>query len=60
MVIVLRAVDLPIEGIGLILTIDWLLDRFRTTVNVWGDSVGAGVVEALENGGTSEGEKAAA
>lgn len=56
MVIVLRAVDLPIEGIGLILTIDWLLDRFRTTVNVWGDSVGAGVVETLENGGTSERE----
>ena len=54
MVIVLRAVDLPIEGIGLILTIDWLLDRFRTTVNVWGDSVGAGVIETLENGSTSE------
>ena len=54
MVIVLRAVDLPIEGIGLILTIDWLLDRFRTTVNVWGDSVGAGVIETLENRSTSE------
>ena len=22
-------------------------DRFRTAVNVWGDSIGAGVVEAL-------------
>ena len=49
MVIVLRAVGLPLEGIGLILTIDWLLDRFRTTVNVWGDSVGAGVIERLES-----------
>jgi len=48
MVIVLRAVGLPLEGIGLILTIDWLLDRFRTTVNVWGDSVGTGVIETLE------------
>jgi Na+/H+-dicarboxylate symporter len=48
MVIVLRAVGLPVEGIGLLLTVDWLLDRFRTTVNVWGDSVGAGVVETLE------------
>jgi Na+/H+-dicarboxylate symporter len=48
MVIVLRAVGLPIEGIGLLLAIDWLLDRFRTTVNVWGDSVGAGVIETLE------------
>ena len=49
MVIVLKAVNLPIEGIGLILTVDWLLDRFRTTVNVWGDSVGTGVIETLEN-----------
>jgi len=48
MVIVLKAVGLPIEGVGLILTIDWLLDRFRTTVNVWGDSIGAGVIETLE------------
>ena len=49
MVIVLRAVDLPIEGVSLILTVDWLLDRFRTTVNVWGDSVGAGIIETLES-----------
>lgn len=45
MLIVLNAVHLPVEGIGLILAIDWFLDRFRTTVNVWGDSVGAAVVE---------------
>ena len=49
MVIVLKAVGLPIEGIGLILTIDWFLDRCRTTINVWGDSVGAGVIETLES-----------
>ena len=49
MVIVLRAVDLPVEGITLILSIDWLLDRFRTTVNVWGDSIGAGVIETYES-----------
>lgn len=47
MVIVLRAVDLPLEGVELILAVDWLLDRFRTAVNVWGDAVGAGVVERL-------------
>jgi len=45
MLIVLNAVNLPAEGIGLILAVDWLLDRFRTTVNVWGDSVGAAIVE---------------
>ena len=45
MLIVLNAVNMPTEGIGLILAVDWLLDRFRTTVNVWGDSVGAAIVE---------------
>ncbi|WP_321282024.1 dicarboxylate/amino acid:cation symporter [Marinifilum fragile] len=56
MVIVLKAVHLPIEGIGLILTIDWLLDRFRTTVNVWGDSVGAAIIERYENIETTSNE----
>ena len=54
MVIVLRAVDLPVEGITLILSIDWLLDRFRTTVNVWGDSIGAGVIERYESADSAE------
>ena len=49
MVIVLKAVDLPIEGISLILVVDWFLDRCRTTVNVWGDAVGAAVINRLEN-----------
>jgi Na+/H+-dicarboxylate symporter len=49
MVIVLKAAGLPIEGIGLILAIDWLLDRFRTTLNVWGDSVGAAVIDHAES-----------
>ncbi|MHC8441858.1 MAG: dicarboxylate/amino acid:cation symporter [Candidatus Eutrophobiaceae bacterium] len=44
MLIVLSAVNLPAEGIGLLLAVDWFLDRFRTTVNVWGDSVGAVVI----------------
>jgi Na+/H+-dicarboxylate symporter len=49
MIMVLQSVGLPIEGIGLLLSIDWFLDRCRTTVNVWGDSIGAAVVETLEN-----------
>ena len=44
MILVLQAVGLPLEGIGLLLSIDWFLDRLRTTVNVWGDSVGAAVI----------------
>ena len=45
MLIVLNAVGLPIELIGLIIPIDWLLDRFRTGVNAFGDSVGAAIVD---------------
>ena len=45
MVIVLTAVGLPLTGIGLILAIDWFLDRLRTTVNVFGDTVGAAVID---------------
>jgi Na+/H+-dicarboxylate symporter len=47
MVIVLTAVGLPLEGIALLLAVDWFLDRFRTTVNVWGDSVGVAVIDRL-------------
>ena len=60
MVIVLRAVDLPVEGITLILSIDWLLDRFRTTVNVWGDSIGAGVIETYETRDSTDSTEAPA
>lgn len=49
MVIVLQSVGLPLDGIGMLLAIDWFLDRCRTTVNVWGDSVGVAVVESLDN-----------
>jgi Na+/H+-dicarboxylate symporter len=47
MVIVLTAVNLPLEGIGLLLAVDWFLDRFRTMVNVWGDSTGAAIIERV-------------
>lgn len=45
MVLVLEAVGLPAEGIGLILAVDWLLDRFRTSINVWGDTIGAAILD---------------
>jgi Na+/H+-dicarboxylate symporter len=47
MVIILEALDLPFEAIALIFVIDWLLDRFRTSINVWGDCVGAAVIDNL-------------
>ncbi len=53
MIIVLTAVDLPLEGIGMLLAVDWFLDRVRTTVNVWGDAVGAAVIERILPSGNS-------
>ena len=47
MVMVLDTLGLPAEGVALILSIDWLLDRCRTAVNVLGDSIGAGIVDHL-------------
>lgn len=48
MTVVLSAVGLPLEGIGLILAVDRILDMFRTTVNVYGDSCVAVVVAKTE------------
>ncbi|XP_027461646.1 excitatory amino acid transporter 1 isoform X1 [Zalophus californianus] len=47
MVIVLTSVGLPTDDITLIIAVDWFLDRLRTTTNVLGDSLGAGIVEYL-------------
>ena len=46
--IILTAVGLPLEGLGVILAVDRILDMCRTAVNVWGDSCGAVVVAKLE------------
>lgn len=49
MVIILQAVNLPVEMQGIILAVDRVLDMGRTAVNVWSDSCGAAVVDAMEN-----------
>jgi Na+/H+-dicarboxylate symporter len=48
MTVVLNAVGLPLEGIGLILAVDRILDMFRTTVNVFGDTCCAVVIAKSE------------
>jgi Na+/H+-dicarboxylate symporter len=48
MTIILTAVGLPLEGIGLILAVDRLLDMSRTMINVWSDSCGAVVIAKSE------------
>ena len=47
--IILSAVGLPLEGIGLILAVDRILDMIRTSVNVWSDSCGAVTIARSEN-----------
>ena len=37
MTLVFDAVGLPKKYIGVLLTVDWFLDRCRTTINVMGD-----------------------
>ena len=49
--IILKAIGLPAEGLGLFIAVDRLLDMCRTTVNVFSDSCCAVLVAK------SEGEK---
>ncbi len=46
--IILGAIGLPLEGVGLILAVDRVLDMCRTAVNVFSDSVAAVVIGRLE------------
>ncbi|HED07202.1 MAG TPA: dicarboxylate/amino acid:cation symporter [Ignavibacteria bacterium] len=46
--VILSAVGLPLEGVGLILAVDRILDMGRTAVNVWSDSCGAVIIAKSE------------
>ncbi len=48
MAVVLNAVGLPLEGIGLILAVDRILDMFRTATNVYSDTCGAVIIARSE------------
>lgn len=47
MSIVLSAVGFPLEGIGLVLAVDRIVDMFRTGVNVFGDCIGTVVIDPM-------------
>jgi Na+/H+-dicarboxylate symporter len=51
---VLRQVNLPVEGIGLIIGVDRLLDMVRTAVNITGDSAVTCIVARSEGQLSSE------
>jgi proton glutamate symport protein len=57
MSIILKAVGLPLEGVAIILAVDRILDMFRTTVNVFSDSVGAVVISRMEGDPLQEPEE---
>ena len=46
--VILSALHLPMEGVGLILAVDRILDMYRTSVNVWSDSCGAVIIAKSE------------
>ncbi len=46
--IILGAIGLPLEGIGLILAVDRILDMCRTVVNIFSDSCGAVIIAKSE------------
>lgn len=50
MVMVLDTVGLPAEDVTIIIAVDWLLDRFRTTINVMCDALGTILVDHLSKG----------
>lgn len=49
LVIVLKQVGIPLEGIALILGVERILDMFRTVINVTGDIAAATVIAKTEN-----------
>ena len=49
MVIILQAVQLPLEYTSLIWGVDRILDMARTMTNIWSDSTGAAVIAHSEN-----------
>jgi len=44
MTLILDSIGLPVEYIGLIIAVDRFLDMFRTSINVWGDLIGAKII----------------
>lgn len=51
--VILTAIGLPLEGLGLILAVDRVLDMCRTAVNVFSDSTGAVVIARSEGEDTA-------
>ena len=53
--IILSAIGLPIEAIGVLMVFDRILDMCRTSINIWGDCCCATVVARLQGEETNVG-----
>lgn len=49
LIMVLNSVGVPVEDVSLIIAIDWFVDRFRTTMNIVADALGAGIITHYYN-----------
>ncbi|XP_011186772.1 excitatory amino acid transporter isoform X1 [Zeugodacus cucurbitae] len=47
LLVVLTAIDAPVQDVTLLFAVDWIVDRMRTTNNMLGDCYAAAVVEEL-------------
>ncbi|ODN05765.1 Excitatory amino acid transporter 2 [Orchesella cincta] len=54
MTMLMNVLGLPAESIAFLIPVDWILHRFRTTVNVLGDVIGASLVDTLCKGELDE------
>ena len=54
---VLSQVGLPLEGIGMILAVDRIVDMGRTTVNITGDLVCSVIIDRIEKRAENAEEK---
>jgi Na+/H+-dicarboxylate symporter len=46
--IILGAIGLPVEAIGVLMVFDRILDMCRTSINIWGDICCATIIARLE------------
>ncbi|XP_011257402.3 excitatory amino acid transporter 3 [Camponotus floridanus] len=44
LIMVLNSIGVPVEDVALIIATDWFIDRFRTTINVIDDALGASII----------------
>lgn len=47
MVIVLNAINLPVLQLSLIYIVDFIIDRFRTVINVWSGAIVCGLIDHI-------------